>query len=279
MLARKVRLSGALGTGLACSLLISCGGGGGDGGGGSGGEAPSSSEVARLECKVADAATGSAVANAAVNFQAKSNTYITQTNADGYCRMDMPAAEVIGVQYPAGTVTKTGYEPQTILCEALRAGKSCYQEVSMNPLLPSISIPVGGDTVMHLGDDLFEGSANSQFQKPSDGVELVFPIADWADKVALPNVTKATVYLDAKGWQSDICKNLISISGDVGTQSLRGGVSPAEGYWAGGRQVPFVFSVAQIGVLNAELRITSGNCNDTTDFDDFEINRIRVEFG
>jgi hypothetical protein len=57
-----------------------------------------------------------------------------------------------------------------------------------------------------------------------------------------------------------------------------GGVSPAAGYWGGGRQVPFVFAVNQIGALNAELRIVSGSCSGTTDLDDFEINRIRVEF-
>ncbi len=279
MSALKAHFSGVLGTALVCGLLVACGGGG-DGGGNSGnrGEAPSSSEVARLECKVADAVTGKNIPDAAVNFQAKTTTYTAQTNADGYCRMDMPVAEVTGVPYPAATVAKAGYEPQTILCEALRAGNSCYQEVRMNPLLPTVSIPVGGDTVMHVGDDLFDGGANSQFQKPTDGEELVFPIADWAEKVALPNVTKATVYLDAKGWQSDICKNLISIAGDVGTQSLRGGVSPTQGYWAGGRQVPFEFDIAQIGRLNAELKITAGQCNDTTDLDDFEINRIRVEF-
>ena len=148
----------------------------------------------------------------------------------------------------------------------------------MIPLAANISIPVGGDKVMHLGDDLFQGSVNSQFQKSTDGVELVFRIADWADQIKAPGITKATVYLDAKGWQSNICSNLIGLSGDIGTVALPGGVSPAEGYWAGGRQVPFEFAVARVGTLNAELRITSGTCNGTTDIDDFEINRIRVEF-
>jgi hypothetical protein len=260
-------------------VLASCGGGGGGGDGGNGGAGnPGGSATARLECKVTDFATGKPVAEATVNYQAKTQTFTTQTNANGNCLMDMPAAEVVGVQYPAGTVTKSGYEPQTILCEALRAGNSCYQEVSLIPLATNVSIPVGGDTVMHFGDDDFEGSSNSQFQKPTDGAELVFPIADWATQVKASGVTRAVVYLDAKGWQSDICRNQISITGDVGTQTLPGGVSPPEGYWAGGRQVPFEFDVAQIGPLNASLKITSGVCSGTTDIDDFETNRIRVEF-
>lgn len=273
MQARRGPFPSRAALGLATLFLASCGGGGG------GGSSDAPENAARLDCSVADAATGRGVADATVNYQGKSTAYTTQTNANGNCRIDIPGSEVEGVQYPAATVTKTGYEPQTILCAELKPGGTCNQNVNLIPLATNISIPVGGDTVMHLGDNQYEGSSNSQFQKPSDGVELVFPIADWAKQVQASGVTKATVYLDAKGWQSDVCRNEIAISGDAGTQSLPGGVSPSAGYWAGGRQVPFEFDVAQIGRLNAELKITSGPCRGTTDLDDFEINRIRVEFG
>jgi hypothetical protein len=234
--------------------------------------------VARLDCQVFDTDTGKGVADATVNYQGKTSAHVVQTNANGECRMEIPGAEVAGVQYPAATVTKTGYEPQTIICQELKPGGTCDRDVYLIALAARVSIPVGGDTVMHLGDDAYEGSANSQFQKATDGAELVFPIPDWAQQVGAPGITKAVVYLDAKGWQSDICDNLIAISGDVGTHSLEGGVSPKEGYWAGGRQVPFEFDIARIGLLHAELKITSGACSGTVDLDDFEINRIRVEF-
>jgi hypothetical protein len=42
--------------------------------------------------------------------------------------------------------------------------------------------------------------------------------------------------------------------------------------------VPFEFSVAQVGALRAEVRVSAGACSGTTDLDDFEINRIRVYF-
>lgn len=255
-------------------LLVSACGGGGDG-------TDSNSvpaDIARLDCQVEDSSTGKAVADATVNYQARSSAFSAQTNADGSCRIDIPAAEVPGIQYPAATVSKAGYEPQTILCETLGPGRKCEQDVLLIPLAGNMSVPVGGDIVMHLGDDRFEGAANSQFQKTSDGKELVFPIADWADQVRKPGISKATVYLDAKGWQSNVCANTIGLSGNVGTVQLPGGVSPPEGYWAGGRQAPFEFDVAAVGPLNAELRIIAGTCNGTIDVDDFEINRIRVEF-
>lgn len=261
-----------LGLAAVSAVLASCGGGGGS-------DSPDApSNIARLDCQVVDNSTGKGVADATVNYQSRSTTYTTQTSADGRCRIDLPPSEVAGVQYPAATVTKPGYEPQTIICTELKAGSACDQEVKLIPLASNVSIPIGGDTVMHLGDDAFEGSANSRFQKPTDGAELVFPIADWADQVSKPGVTKATVYLDAKGWQSKFCENEIAIVGDAGTQSLPGGVSPSQGYWAGGRQVPFEFDVARIGLLSGELKITAGACGGTTDLDDFEINRIRVEF-
>jgi hypothetical protein len=261
-----------VGSSIACTwLIVACGGGGGD--------LPSvPSDVSRLDCEVVDSATGKPVSDATVNYQAKTTSYTTTTKADGSCQIEIPAAEVAGVPFPAATVSKPGYEPQTILCESLRAGSGCDQEVTLIPLADNISIPVGGDTVMHLGDDQFEGSVNSQFQKATDGSELLFPIEDWADQVKRAGVTTATVYLDAKGWQSDVCSNLIEIVGDVGTASRPGGVSPSGGYWAGGRQVPFVFRISEIGLQQAQLRIVSGTCRGITDLDDFEINRIRVEF-
>ena len=59
---------------------------------------------------------------------------------------------------------------------------------------------------------------------------------------------------------------------------LPGGNSPSDGYWGGGKQVPFEFRVSQVGTQRAEVQLSAGACNGTTDLDDFEINRIRVYF-
>jgi hypothetical protein len=267
-----------MGIALISAFLVSCGGGGGGGSeqsGGSGVAVPS--ESVSLTCNVIDKVTRNPVAEADVNYQSGTGAFVTKTDAAGNCELVMPAAEVAGVPYPAASVKKEGYEPQTMLFEKLQGGRNYFQRVELVPLTSDVSIPVGGEDVMHLGDDLFEGTVNSQFQKKSDGTELAFVIPDWAAKVQA-GYTKATVYLDAKGWQTDVCSNLIGLSGDVGTVMLAGGTSPADGYWGGGKQVPFDFTVAQVGSLNAEVRITSGACNGTTDLDDFEINRIRVYF-
>jgi hypothetical protein len=261
----------ACGAALIAALLASCGGGGSDE------SAPAPRDTVRLTCDVSDQATGKPVAQANVTYQAGSTAFVTKTDADGSCRLDLPANEVAGVAYPAASVEKPGYEPQTILCRKLQGGDTCANNVEIIPLADNVSIPVGGGVVMHLGDDRFEGAVNSQFQKKTDGSQLVFVIDDWAAKLTA-GYTKATVYLDAKGWQTSSCNNLIELAGDGGTVSLPGGNSPSDGYWAGGKQVPFEFSTSQVGALRAELRVIAGQCNGTTDLDDFEINRIRVYF-
>jgi hypothetical protein len=256
---------------LIATILASCGGGSGDE------SVAVPRDTVRLDCNVTDQASGKAVTGAAVNYQAGATEFATTTDAAGRCTLNLPATEVAGVAYPAASVEKPGYEPQTVLCRTLQGGDYCSNNVQLVPLADNVSIPVGGGVVMHLGDDLFQGSVNSQFQKKTDGAEVVFVIDDWAAKVQA-GYTTATVYLDAKGWQSSLCMNLISLSGDVGTVSLPGGNSPADGYWAGGKQVPFAFTVAQIGAQRAEVRVTAGTCSGTSDLDDFEINRLRVYF-
>ncbi|MGL6110369.1 MAG: hypothetical protein ACRC2B_09755, partial [Rubrivivax sp.] len=109
----------------AAALVASCGGGGGT--------EPEAIPLntARIDCQVADKASGAAVAGAEVNYQAGTTAYNTQTKTDGSCRLDLPAAEVAGVQYPAASVTKPGYEPQTLLCSSLRGGSACSQDVKL----------------------------------------------------------------------------------------------------------------------------------------------------
>ena len=265
-------------------LLAACGSGGG-----SGSSQPAApSDTVRIACQVSNAATGSPVAGATVNYQTSdtagtNKAYTTTTNPDGSCTLDLPASEVAGVTFPAASVTATGFEPQTILClTPLQGGQTCNQNVGLIPLAANVSIPEGGDVVMHVGDDRFGGTINSQFQKKPDGAELNFKINDWDKQVGKAGITKATVVLDAKGWQTTIapgCKNVIELVGDAGQKmTLPGGDSSANGMWSGGHQAPFVFEVAQVGTVSATLRIAAGTCGTSTDLDDFETNRIRVYY-
>jgi hypothetical protein len=153
-----------------------------------------------------------------------------------------------------------------------------------------ISIPVGGDTVWHPGDEQFAGGANDLFQKSPDTTTLLgtdpsddkpyleFSIPDWAAKVQAGGYTKATVTLDIKGMQTAICaNNAVALAGAAGTPTQPGANSPVDGSW---KRESFDFLVADVGALstNARIVVTTGKCDVTNDFDDFEINRLCVEF-
>jgi hypothetical protein len=77
--------------------------------------------------------------------------------------------------------------------------------------------------------------------------------------------------------QGSVCERMASRKLG-GTCDLAWGNSTADGQWGGGMQVPFEFTVSQAGSQSAELRISAGTCDGTSDLDDFEVDRIRVCF-
>lgn len=254
-------------------------------GSGDSSEDPPPAGIARINCTVTS--DQGAVSGATVSFQTtelsgSNKKYETQTREDGTCTLDMPLAEVSGVNLPAGTVVKEGYEPQTLICYGFsKTEVSCTAEVKLILLASNVSIPLGSDTVLHIGDSNFQGQPNSQLQKKiPDGAVLEFAIADWDIQVKKAGITRATVVLDHKGWQTAICPgNTIALVGDSGSVEIAGGNSSDQGYWSGGLREPnpFVFQVSQVGMSTAKVVISAGTCRGA-DFDDFEINRMRVYF-
>ena len=267
-----------LGVVALASMLSACGSGDSS-------EDPPPAGIARINCTVTS--DQGAVSGATVSFQTtdasgSNKKYETQTGADGTCTLDMPLAEVSGVNLPAGTVVKEGYEPQTLICYGFsKTDVSCSAKVKLIVLAGNVSIPLGSDTVWHIGDSNFQGQPNSQLQKKvPDGTVLEFPIADWDVQVKKEGITRATVVLDHKGWQTSICPgNTIALVGDSGSVEIAGGNSSDQGYWSGGHREPdpFVFKVSQVGMSSAKVVISAGTCRGA-DLDDFEINRMRVYF-
>lgn len=265
------------------TLIAACGGGGGDDddvAGGGGGSVDTSVNF-RVTCTVLDTATRKPVEGALITFKIEgiNPSPSTTTGADGKCvPLDIKAADITGVIQVAASVVKAGYEPGQFTCPVITGGVTCQGDVPLVPLATNTSLPVNGDVVTHIGDGIFDGTINSQFQTDVVGTSADFPIADWGTKLqANPAWTRATVVLDAKGWQttiSPVCKNTIAIVGSAGSQSQPGGDSASSGDWS---ESKFDFDVAGIGISGpATLRIVAGMCPQ--DLDDFETNRIRVYY-
>ncbi len=268
------------------TLIAACGSGGGDDGdaaGGGGGSVDTSVNF-RVSCTVIDKATLQLVEGAVITFKIDgiNPSPSTTTGADGKCvPLDIKAADVTGVTQVAASVVKAGYEPGQFTCPVTTGGATCQGDVPLVPLATNTSLPGNGDVVTHIGDGIYQGTINSQFQTDAVGLVADFPIADWGTKLqANPSWTRATVKLEAKGWQTTIapaCNNTIALVDGAGVvkQSKPGGDSQLDGSWS---QSTFDFDVATVGTSGpVTLRITAGVCG-TGDLDDFETNSIRVYY-
>jgi hypothetical protein len=275
-----------LGAAALSTLVAACGSGGGSSSS-SGGAPVVPSDIFRITCKVVESVNSAEVPvdKASVIFNAKDKTYTTETNKDGSCTLDVPAADVqiagTALTFPAASVVKDGYEPNSIVCDTAKAGTACDAKVVMVRLPANASIPENGDIVHHIGDDNFAGEPNSKFQRDTEGSSLDFNILDWKTQFSNPAFTRATVVLEARGWQtkSAPCANTMTVLADVaggGSQTQAGGDSRLDGDWS---ETRFTFDAAQVGRSDAAtLRIASGKCVGTGDLDDFEVNSIRVYF-
>ncbi len=119
----------------------------------------------------------------------------------------------------------------------------------------------------HLGNDQFEGAANSKFQRRSEGLTFTQTFTVAAENSPRPLQHPVVTFL-ARGVQ---CPPLIRINGRL----LRAteGLSPADGSF-GTLEFPFDSALLKAGVN--EISVTAATCQG--DLDDFEFVNIQIRF-
>lgn len=244
---------------LVCSavFLVACGGGGGD----DGLEDP----VWVTEGQVVDT-NGVPVSDATVAVELD-RLYSTSTDSSGRFTLRTPR----NYNYPeyfAGYAQKVGYVPGQIFfwyqggnLASSAAGRavSTPAATTQDVILPT------GVNVIHLGDDNFAGSANSQFQKRSLGLY-------WEDHFNLTTATSSMcVSFYAKGIETrSRTNNVVSISnnGQPGTFQVADLIdSPASGSY---EKQTHCFSLQGFQAGDRiRVAINSGIASNG-DYDDFE---------
>lgn len=120
---------------------------------------------------------GRAIENAEVSIYAGNKRFHDKTDENGEYNILIPYDSISQKGVLAMNIVHSLYRPQTVSYELPLISGETYnanrQSLSACPNCLKI-LHENASELFHLGDDLYNGAANSQFQKASDGLELLF---------------------------------------------------------------------------------------------------------
>jgi len=221
---------------------------------------------------------GTPIENATVSVPLKDKVYSGNTNRNGEYTLTLPQT-AMSPRF-AGTLHKTGFKSETILCNFSGDDLICSgTSPKVTPTTEADIVFPKGLTVIHLGDDSYGGSANSQLQVPSSG--LIFEDSVNLTQAQLSKYRYLTVSMYARGVQTESTEtsNKIALgtrsdfeSGKVvNTQSFV--ETAADGSFT---TVSYRFDLSVLSPGEITLRIYSGLSadNPSDKGDDFEITNV-----
>ena len=152
------------------------------------------------------------------------------------------------------------------MAAALVHGSTLALDFALEPESAAVVAVEPVPDVHHLGDNRFEGTINSQFQKESEGAEYSAEF-ELTSRQLPPYVSEATVRLLAKGVQRS---HRIRINGADLDRRLDD--APEDGSF-GEFSAPFDPSLLREGTNRFEVIAAPSS----TDIDDFEFVNVRIE--
>lgn len=222
--------------------------------------------IGTLVGTVRDVISGAAIARAEIRLELPDHPVLTaRTNVRGEYRLRIPAIP----DHVAVTAIAPDYTPAAIdiASDDLRRG-TLRRDFELTPRSWNI-VPIESDPqVRHLGNDEYDGTINSQFQRPTEGLVYVreFHLAALQTP---PNIGRAELVVLVKGAQAS---NPVLINGRRVPGAITG--SPRDGSF-GELVLEFPAQWLVEGANTIEIRSVRGS----SDLDDFEfVNpRIRLE--
>lgn len=218
-----------------------------------------------------------AIKNAKISIVLDNVEYSTQSKDNGTYTLKLPQ----GYNYPAyfsGIVQAEGYKPKTLLL-SYNNDQLYIDEASNDPILKKLQeqdvIFFNGLKVIHLGDDSYNGAANSQFQVRSQGLS-------WTDSFIYTEAQKSKydeicISLMGRGIQSTSSvqkhnnKIYISKKGVSNTSVIQILSNSAEsGEYT---QIEHCFSLNSFS-SNDAIAVTIESNAGLLDYDDFEMINI-----
>ena len=213
---------------------------------------------------------GIPVEGAIVSIYGNDIRFFDVTDAEGKYRIEVPSEDLIATGFMSLNLYHPEYEPQTVTYEAPLAEYSVHgtNDVSSEMEKCDNCLEVFNarhSELIHLGDNNFSGSINSQFQKASDGIEYSFDIANSNN-----TNTKLKIGFDAKGLQPN--EERVSARVIFGQQTIELEMSPTDGSYA---EYELEFE-NELGVETIKF-ITSDPRPSDGDVDDWEFTGFYVK--
>lgn len=214
---------------------------------------------------VTDAVTGRPLARSVVRFdRGDGKALVAVTRNDGSYEIVLPETPETFVI----TASQADYLPDA---RNLRSkdvtGKTHRVDFSLRTSLERAIAVENDPAVHHLGNDQFEGAANSKFQKRSEGDVFAAKFTVTAEQMRTVEKESAVTFL-AKGVQ---CPVRLQINGRL--LATEKGLSPVDGGYG---QLVFPFDSAFLREGQNDIRLTALSCQG--DLDDFEFVNIQIRF-
>ncbi len=219
--------------------------------------------IGLIEGRVTDAESGAPLKGAIVRIDLSGREAVS-ARADGKGRYQLAVPQV--PDFFAVSASNRGYVPQSIGIPAARLGREPLTvDFELSPATEQVIALEDEPDVHHLGNDLFEGRINSQFQKPSEGRSLRASF-ELSEGQLSANYGRAEILLLAKGVQ---CPHQIRINGHLVRKRLA--ASPRDG---GFGEFRAAFDPDWLGPGRNRLKITTTSCSG--DLDDFEFVNVQI---
>lgn len=236
---------------------------------GAGGDEESSADSWIRGGTVTDSA-GKPIAGAQINVPLD-KMYSATTNENGQYVLSIPESVSLPGFF-AGTIHKQGYI--TRMTQFSYSGGQLNQSDSSPQLTKStdadIYFPIGL-TVVHLGDDNYGGSANSQLQVRTLGLAVSESATLTKEQLSKYKYLRISLY--ARGVETERC-NKITFGNKSSQSQVQDFVATAnDGSYT---PVSYRFTLSSVSPGEIAFTIFSGakNCSNSGDHDDFEVTAI-----
>jgi len=216
-------------------------------------------EGVTFQDKVLD--NGIPVEGAIVSIYGSNERYFDITDADGNYVIEVPVDALIATGFMSLNIYHSEYKPLTVTYKAPLMEKTNYSSNDISRTIEKCDnclevFNARYSELIHLGDNNFSGSINSQFQKDSDGIEHTFNFAN-------TNNTNSTLRIgfDAKGLQPN--DDRVSARVIFGLQTIELEMSPSDGSYSE-YELEFEneLGVETIKFITSEPRPSDGDIDD-----------------